>query len=202
MEGFAFKWISVKTLCNNFFRIKNFWKNERYASTIEEDELAICSKKFNLCTNHIESEKEQDKRQNINLKLPREENRNRPIFAQININSIRNKFQFLASQITNNVDVLLAKLDDSFPTAQFLLERFWKPYWLECCSNGSGDLLYVKDDISSRLLTGHRLPDNVEWLFNEFNIRHKKWLLCFSYNPIEIIYQFTDPTWAKVLTII
>ena len=43
-----------------------------------------------------------------------------PTFAQININSTRNKFQFLVSQIINNIDVLLiseTKLDDSFPTA-------------------------------------------------------------------------------------
>ena len=50
------------------------------------------------------------------------ENPNCLIFVQINIKSIRNKFEFLASQIINNVDVLLVpetKLDDSFPTALF-----------------------------------------------------------------------------------
>ena len=109
-----------------------------------------------------------------------------PIFAQININSIRNKFEFVASQIINNVDVLLVsetKLDDSFPTAQFLLDGFSKPCRLDRSSNGSGILFYVKDDISSRLLTDHRLPDNVECLFIEINIRNKKWLLCCLYNP-------------------
>ena len=108
------------------------------------------------------------------------------IFAQININSIRNKFEFVASQIINNVDVLLVsetKLDDNFPTAQFLLDGFSKPYRLDRCSNGGGILLYVKHYISSRLLTDHRLPDNVECLFTEINIRNKKWLLCCSYNP-------------------
>ena len=108
------------------------------------------------------------------------------IFAQININSIRNKFEFVASQIINNVDVLLVsetKLDYSFPTAQFLLDGFSKPYRLDRCSNGGGILLYVKDYISSRLLTNHRLPNNVECLFTEINIRNKKWLLCCSYNP-------------------
>ena len=50
------------------------------------------------------------------------------------------------------------------------------------CSNGRGLLLYIKD-ISSRLLTDHRLPDSVEFLFTEINIRNKKWLLCCSYNP-------------------
>ena len=75
------------------------------------------------------------------------------------------------------------KLDDSFPMAHFLLDGFSKPYRLDRCSNGGGILLYVKDDISSRLLTDHRLPDNVECLFTEINIRNKKLLLCCSYNP-------------------
>ena len=75
------------------------------------------------------------------------------------------------------------KLDDSFPTAHFLLDGFSKPYRLDRCSNGNGILLYVKDDISSRLLTDHRLPDNVECLFTEINIRNKKLILCCSHNP-------------------
>ena len=97
----------------------------------EKDELAFCSKTANLSNNHIKSEKEKNKSQNINLKSLREENPDRPIFAQINTNSIRNKFQFLASKVINKVDVLLVsetKLDDSFPTAQFLLDGFSKPY--------------------------------------------------------------------------
>ena len=96
-------------------------------------------------------------------------------FAQIDINSIRNKFQFLASEIRNNVLLVSdAKLDDSFPTAQFFLDGFLKPYRLDHCSNGVGILLYLKDDISSRLLTDHRLPDNAESLFTEINTRNKK----------------------------
>ena len=74
------------------------------------------------------------------------------------------------------------KLDDSLATAQFLLNGFSKPYRLDRCSNDGEILLYVKDDISSRLLTDHRLPDNVECLFTEINIRNKKWPLCCSYN--------------------
>ena len=54
---------------------------------------------------------------------------------------------------------------------------------MDRCSNGGELLLYYKDDISSRLLTVHRLPHNVECLFTEINIRNKKWLLCCSYNP-------------------
>ena len=108
--------------------------------------------------------KKEDKCPNVNLKLLSEENLNLPIFAQININSIRNEFYFLASQIINNVNILLVsetKLDDSFPATQFLLDGFLKPYRLDRCSNGGEIFLYVKDDISSRLLTDHTLSDNV-----------------------------------------
>ena len=72
---------------------------------VEEDELGICSKTVNLSNNHIESEKEKNKSQNINVKSLREENPDRPIFAQINISSIRNKSQFLAPKVSNNLDV-------------------------------------------------------------------------------------------------
>ena len=68
------------------------------------------------------------------MKDIRQNNINRPILGQLNINSIRNKFSFLASQIGNNLDVLLiseTKLDDTFPTAQFLLDGFKKPYRLD-----------------------------------------------------------------------
>ena len=61
------------------------------------------------------------------LKDIRQNNLNRPILGQLNINSIRNNFSFLASQIGNNVDILLisdTKFDDTFRTPQFLLDGF------------------------------------------------------------------------------
>ena len=72
--------------------------------------------------------------------------------AQLNVNSLRNKFGFLSSQITKYVDILLlseTKLDDSFSTAQFLLNGFCNPYRLDNSSNGGGILQYVRDDIPS-----------------------------------------------------
>ena len=115
-------------------------------------------------------------------------NKNRPIIAQLNINSLRNKFGFLSSQITNYVDILLlseTKLDDSFPTGQFSLNGYSKPYRLDLSSNGGGILLYVRDDIPSRLLTDYKIIDNLELFFLEVNIWKKKSLLSCSYNPHE-----------------
>ena len=69
------------------------------------------------------------KRTNVKISLW-EENPTRLIFAQFNIHSIRNKFDFLASEVINNIDVLLiseTNLDDSFPKAQFFVDGFSKP---------------------------------------------------------------------------
>lgn len=81
--------------------------------------------------------------------------RNSPIIVRINIKSIRNKFDLLISRINDDLDVLLiceTKIDDSFPTAQFLMSGFSKPYRLEHSSNVWGTFLYVRDNIPSRLL--------------------------------------------------
>ena len=80
---------------------------------------------------------------------------NSPIITQLNINSIRNKFQFLEKEVCANLDILLiteTKLNESFPSAQFLLNEFSKPYRLDRCSNGGGILLYVRDVIPLSLL--------------------------------------------------
>ena len=52
-------------------------------------------------------------------------NINRLIFAQLNKNSLRNKFESLQHIINKNIDVLLiseTKINLSFPSAQFHLE--------------------------------------------------------------------------------
>lgn len=80
---------------------------------------------------------------------------NRLIIRQLNINSLRNKFDSLSSMIKDNIDILLiseTKIDTSFPTAQFLIEGF-TIYRRDRDANGGGLLLYVREDIPSTLLT-------------------------------------------------
>ena len=75
--------------------------------------------------------------------------------SHLNINSFPDKFDALSLIVKNNVDILMiseTKLDDSFPTAQFLLHGFSTPYRLQRNSKGGGILLYIKEDIPSRLL--------------------------------------------------
>ena len=78
------------------------------------------------------------------------------IFAHLNIDFIRNKFELLSLQIIGNVDVLMisqTKIDDSFPVGQFLIEGFCTPYKLDRNSKDGGILLYAREGIPSNLIT-------------------------------------------------
>ena len=64
------------------------------------------------------------------LKSLRTSNLHRIIIAQVNINSIRNKFEALINGVRGNVDILMiseTKIDDSFLLTQFLIEVFIIP---------------------------------------------------------------------------
>ena len=78
------------------------------------------------------------------------------ILGHLNINSIRNKFEALKFIIDNNIDIFLnseTKLDDSFPTAQFLIKGFSALYIFDRNCKGGGLLLYIREDIPSKILT-------------------------------------------------
>ena len=80
------------------------------------------------------------------LRLIRQENLNRIIIAHLNINSIRNKFDLLANQITGNVDVLViseTKLDASFPIGQFKISGFSTPFRRDLDHYGGGLLVDI-----------------------------------------------------------
>ena len=90
------------------------------------------------------------------LKSLRITNLNRIIIARININSIRNKFDALVSGIRGNVDILMiseTKTDDSFPTRKFLIECYTAPYLLDKNNVGGGILVYVRENITSKLIS-------------------------------------------------
>ena len=113
-------------------------------------------------------------------------NPNRLIIAHININSIRNKFEMLKATITDKTDILLiseTKLDSSFPVNQFLIDGFTPPYRLDRNANVGGIMLYVRQDIPSKLLSNNDQDSEIENIFVEINLRSKKWLICGTYNP-------------------
>ena len=84
------------------------------------------------------------------------------------------------------VDVLIiteTKLDDTFLTSQLLVTGFSVPYKLDQNRNGGGIMIFIRDDIPSRVLTRHIFPDDIKGLFIELNFRKAKWLLFGTYHP-------------------
>ena len=74
------------------------------------------------------------------------------------------------------------KIDASLPIGQFLLNGCSTPFRLDRNAHGGGILLYVREDIPSKLLLVEENP--IEGFFVEINLRNKKkWLISCSYNP-------------------
>ena len=76
------------------------------------------------------------------------------------------------------------KLDPTFPACQFNI-----PGYFLCLIGGIGDqnggrvMIFVREYISSKLLIKHSLPDDIEVLFVEINLRKTKFLLMGGYHP-------------------
>ena len=90
-----------------------------------------------------------------NLKSLRRRNFNKLVLGHLNINSLRNKFDALTQQIIGNVDILMlseTKLDSSFPEGQFLIPGYCAPYRKDRTCHGGGLMLFVREDIPSKLL--------------------------------------------------
>ena len=120
----------------------------------------------------------------MDLKALRLKNVNKLILAHLNINSLRNKFQFLISLIKDNIDVLMiseTKLDGSFPTSQFMINGFSAPFRLDRNYKSGGIILYIREGIPSRLVSTE--SGQVKGFFVEINLRNKK----FGYSVALII---------------
>ena len=114
----------------------------------------------------------------------RSDNPNKLVFAHLNINSFRKKFEFLAPQVKGKIDILMiseTKIDESLPNGNFIIEGFSTPYRLDRDSKGGGIILYVREDIPSNLIAFEEKP--IESLFIEINLRNTKMLINCSYNP-------------------
>ena len=102
----------------------------------------------------------------------------RIIAGQLNISSIRNKFDALCSIFKQKIDILLVfetKIDYTFPSAQFCVEGYSTPDRLDRTCKGGGLLLYVRDDISSKQIKLKFIENETfEGFFVEINLRKRK----------------------------
>ena len=56
--------------------------------------------------------------------------------------------------VQDNIDILLVsetKIDDTFPLGQFYIDGYSTPYHFDRTSHGGGILLYIKEDIPSKI---------------------------------------------------
>ena len=124
------------------------------------------------------------------------------IIGQLNINSLRNKFQALAKLIHGNVDIMIiteTKLDHTFPEKQFLIPGYKKPYRKDRNRNGGGVLIYIREDIPSDILIKHKIMENIEAIFSEINLRKSRLLLVGTYHSTHTKYGSTDEVYFDQL---
>ena len=95
---------------------------------------------------------------NPSLQTIRKENLNKLIFAHLNNNSIRNKFNSLAK---DSIDILMiseSKVDDSFLHEQFFLDGFATPFRLDRNRNGGGFMIVIRNDIPDKVASTDDRP--------------------------------------------
>ena len=86
--------------------------------------IQISSKSINATSPNLLSE----------IKKLRIKNTNKIIIGNLNITSLPNKFEKLKDNVIQHIDILVltaTKLNDTFPTAQFLVNGFSEPYRLD-----------------------------------------------------------------------
>ena len=88
----------------------------------------------------------------------------------MNINSLRNTFEFLVDEIKEKVDFKWfqkLKLDESFPQGQFKISGFSRPFRIYRISNGGGIMLFVCKNIPARLIFSE--ISSIEGFYIEIN---------------------------------
>ena len=114
------------------------------------------------------------------FKMIRAENFGNIIVATLNVNSISPKFDEFKLMVSGYFDAIIVtetKVDDSFAKAQFCIDGFPIPYRLDRNRNKGGLMIYVRNDIPSKMLIKHNLPEDIEAAFTELNFHKCKWLL-------------------------
>ena len=114
-----------------------------------------------------------DNTPNVFLDNLRKQNEDGIIIAHLNINFIYNKFEALKSLVENKIDVLVTaktKIDESFPSNQFLIEGFSTPFRTDRNCHGRGLLLYVREGIPCKTIKCEQLGD-AEGIFIEIIVK-------------------------------
>ena len=124
-----------------------------------------------------------------------------PLFAYLNINSLRNKviaLRKILGCLSPDYQVLsVKKLDDSFPSAQFSLPNNEIRVRRDSDKNGGGLIEFVKKGLICKRLKNFE-PRKSECICSEITVSKKKWL-CFgnyrlpSHDYLELFFEKLAP---------
>ena len=89
---------------------------------------------------------------------------------------------------------MLLKLKPSF--SQIKIDGFSRPFRFDKNRSSEGVIFYVRNDIPSKQLTKYKLPNDIEIIFIEVNLRKIKWLIFGPYHPpsqlLEYFFKHVD----------
>ena len=121
-------------------------------------------------------DEEEDVDASLILKKLRLHNKNSLLIAHLNINSIRNKLEALKCLISKNIDILIiaeTKIDETFPTNQFLIDGYMPPLRADRNRHGGGLLIYIKEGVPAKeVSTSGLISKEIEIKVVEINL-HK-----------------------------
>ena len=86
-------------------------------------------------------------------------------------------------RILNILLIIETKIDSLFSKPQFEIDGFTTPYRVDRDCHGGGTLLYVRQDIPSKLFINLKISENLERVFVKLNFRREEWLVCCLYTP-------------------
>ena len=114
-----------------------------------------------------------------------------PLFAYLNINSLRNKvidLKEIVGYLSPDYLVLSeTKLDDSFPSAQFNLPNYEIRARRDRDKNGGGLIEFVKKGLICKKLKIFE-PRKSECICSEITVSKKKWLCLYGNGCIFIVH--------------
>ena len=109
-----------------------------------------------------------------------------PLIGYLNINSLRNKIvdvREVFGKLQLDYFVLSeAKLDDSFPSAQFYIENFEIRNWRDRDKNGGELIEFVRNGFITKKIKEYETKVR-ETIASEFTISKKKWFCLSVYRP-------------------
>ena len=101
------------------------------------------------------------------------------LFGHLNLNSLRNKLEYLEEIIKNMFDVFPVpecKLDLPFSDTQFQIANY-NMFRKDPNKNGVGLLFYINQDLNSKIVNAYNFLNDIEILPLELALTKRKWLI-------------------------